>query len=53
MKAKSAWEGLEIAFMTGSINMSRAVRIIVQDFTNFISTVVGNMRTPEQLGADF
>jgi len=53
LKAKSAWEGLEIAFMTGSINMSRAVRIIVQDFTNFISTVVGNMQTPEQLGADF
>ena len=53
LKAKSAWEGLEIAFMTGSSNMSRAVRIIVQDFTDFISRVVGNMQTPEQIGSQF
>lgn len=53
LKAKSAWEGLEIAFMTGSSNMSRAVRTVVQDFTDFISRVVGNMQTPEQIGSQF
>lgn len=53
LKAKSAWEGLEIAIMTGGSNMSRALRLVVSDFTEFISTIVGNMQTPEQLGADF
>tara|TARA_R100000231_G_scaffold95220_1_gene71404 strand:+ start:2082 stop:4517 length:2436 start_codon:yes stop_codon:yes gene_type:complete len=53
LKAKSAWEGLEIAIMTGSSNMSRAVRTVVQDFTDFISRVVGNMQTPEQIGSQF
>ena len=53
LKAKSAWEGLEIAIMSGSSNISKSLRLVISDWTEFISIVVDNMRTPEQLGADF
>jgi len=53
LKAKSAWEGLEISILTGGNNISRSLRSVVSDWTEFISTIVDNMRTPEQLGADF
>jgi TP901 family phage tail tape measure protein len=53
LKAKSAWEGLEIAIMTGGSNMSKSIRAVVSDWTKFISGVVDEMRTPEQVGSDF
>ncbi len=53
LKVKSAWEGLEIAIFSGSSNISRYLRTVVSDFTQFLNVVVANMRTEEQLGADF
>ena len=53
LKAKSAWEGFEIAIVGGGTNIDRALRKIVSSWTTFISDVVDNMRTSEQLGADF
>ncbi len=53
LRAKSAWEGLEIAFIGGSSNISRSLRVVISDWTEMISTVVDNMRNTEQLGADF
>jgi TP901 family phage tail tape measure protein len=53
LKAKSAWEGFEISIMTGSSNISKSLRLVISDFTEFISGVVDNMQTPEQLGAKF
>jgi TP901 family phage tail tape measure protein len=53
LKAKSAWEGLTLSIIGGKNNISRALRGLIQDWTQFLSTVVDNMRTPEQLGADF
>ena len=53
LRAKSAWEGLEIAFIGGSSNISKSLRVVISDWTEMISTVVDNMRNTEQLGADF
>ena len=53
LKAKSAWEGFELSILTGRNNISRYLRGLVQDWTEFISTVVDNLRSPEQIGADF
>ncbi len=53
LRAKSAWEGLEIAFIGGSSNISKSLRVVISDWTKMISTVVDNMRNTEQLGADF
>ena len=53
LKAKSAWEGLTLSIIGGKNNISRALRFLVQDWTQFLSTIVDNIRTPEQLGADF
>ena len=53
LKAKSAWEGLTLSIIGGKNNISRALRGLIQDWTQFLSTVVDNIRTPEQLGADF
>ena len=52
LKAKSAWEGLTLSIIGGKNNISRSLRGLIQDWTQFLSTVVDNMRTPEQLGAD-
>ena len=53
LKAKSAWEGFELAILTGKNNISGYLRDIVQSWTQFISTVVDDLQTPEQRGSEF
>jgi len=53
LKAKSAYEGFELSILGGNNNISRSLRLAVQEFTSFFSVLVDNMRTSEMLGADF
>ena len=53
LKAKSAYEGFELSVLGGNNNISRSLRLAVQEFTSFFSILVDNMRTSEMLGADF
>ena len=53
LKAKSAYEGFELSVLGGNNNISRSLRLAVQEFTSFFSVLVDNMRTSEMLGADF
>ena len=53
LKAKSAWEGFEISILGGNNNISRSLRAVISDWTEFLSITVDNMRSSEQLGADF
>lgn len=53
LRAKSAWEGFEISILGGNNNISRSIRLVLNDFTKFLGTIVDNMRTPEMLGSDF
>ena len=53
LKAKSAYEGFELSVLGGNNKISRSIRLVVQEFTSFFSILTDNMRSSEQLGADF
>ena len=47
LKAKSAYEGFEIAILMGNNNISKSLRLITNSFTQFLNTVVDNWRSTE------
>ena len=53
LKAKSAYEGFELSVMGGNNKISRSLRLVVQEFASFFGILTDNMRSSEQLGADF
>jgi len=53
LKAKSAWQGFEIAIFTGSNNITRALRGLVSGFADLVNSVVSDWRTTEQIADDF
>jgi len=53
LKAKSAYEGFELSVLGGNSKISRSLRLVVQEFTSFFGILTDNMRSSEQLGADF
>ena len=53
LKAKSAYEGFEIAILKGNNNISRTLRGLTNSFTQFLNTVVDNWRSTEDIAQDF
>jgi len=53
LKAKSAYEGFEIAILMGNNNISKSLRLITNSFTQFLNTVVDNWRSTEDIAQDF
>jgi TP901 family phage tail tape measure protein len=53
LRAKSAWQGFEIAIFTGNNNITRTLRGLVSNFADVVNAIVGDMRTTEQIADDF
>ena len=53
LKAKSAYEGFEIAILKGNNNISRTLRGLTSSWTEFLNTVVDNWRSTGDIAQDF
>ena len=53
LKAKSAYEGFEIAILMGNNGISQSLRRLTNSFTQFLNTVVDNWRSTEDIAQDF
>ena len=50
--AKSAWEGFQLALMTGSSEVSRSLRRITQAWTQLLNNFSDDLKSTEQIAAD-